>query len=200
MLNNDKVMGLKLFYAFVSVALFMVGCSNDENAKFEVDTELENRCIAISMEDVPEGVEPLVLKDKAELYELIEKLDNVNLCVTEAPSKAGLVSIRALKDRSERGGIKSIETNLNPGGQTDYTILIQLAYAQRGSGSITVTSTEANTWYFSSWTQTAGTASWLGQSSIQYSIAGDIKMYIMIKLQLFEVRRVNMTVDGTVQI
>ena len=153
----------------------------------------------ISKESIPEGIEPIVLKDKAELYDFIKEMDKVELCgiIDSIDTESEMVATRSLlKNRSEGPGITSITSDLASG----YTIIIQLAYTEKGSGSINVSSTQANTWAFAKWEQTSGVASWIGESSIQYSVAGNITWYIVVDLEFIEVDRKNMTVSGTVHV
>ena len=100
-------------------------------------------------------------------------------------------------DDTDKGqaGSKSFTAELDANG--DYQIIIDLTWAQKGKGDISVSSKNSNTWYFSSWTQDSGAASWLGSSSISYAITGTIKWYAILELQWIEMTRQSFTIKGT---
>ncbi|MDD3038919.1 hypothetical protein [Bacteroides sp.] len=89
-------------------------------------------------------------------------------------------------------GITNVDVELGKG----YDILIHLVYKKKGSGPISVSSDNKNTWVFSSWTQTVGVANWRSSSFINYAITSIIKWYIIIQTDLFEVNRRETSVLG----
>lgn len=181
-----------LITLFLACMIAFSGCEK-EDTDYSIDSKLEQQITKIDRADLPAGITPIRLNSKREVYDLIEKLNNIELNVSFSNESPILPRI---KTRSESNvnmpGIKDVNAHLAQG----YDIIIQLAYEQKGSGPIGVSSYNANTWVFSSWTQTSGVANWRSANSINYSVAGIIKWYILIDTDLFEVNRRSMSVSG----
>lgn len=165
-------------------------CEKDDD--FSINPEMNERITEISQSQLPAEVIPLRLNSKAELYTLIEKLDKVELNVSFSSEIPKLPRLKTRAEAPDLPGITNVDAELGKG----YDIVIHLAYEKKGSGPISVSSDNKNTWVFSSWTQTAGVANWRSSSSINYAITGIIKWYVLIQTDLFEVSRRETSVSG----
>lgn len=210
---------MKLQKLIWTVALFtlLIGlgsCSEEEyieSTSFTNDTIGDITVKVISSTDIPKGIRPLILKDKTELDKFIKEINNIKF--NDSSSIKG--NIIRIKTRTEGGsstggsgtgdntdkgkaGSKSFTTELDANG--DYQIIIDLTWAQKGKGDISVSSKNSDTWYFSSWTQDSGEASWLGSSSISYAITGTVKWYFVADWNWIELSRQSFTISGTEQV
>jgi hypothetical protein len=178
-----------ILIGIISIGIFMQNCSKEgDELNIETNFNSENAIKNISNYQIPEGVTPIVLKNKEELYALCEKIDNMEI------EAVFIENFRPrLKGFSEHSGSVSTTTNIH---SNNYQILITLAWSSIG-GSITVSSVNYSTWYFSSWTQNTGVANWEDNNSrIRYNITVTLKIFALIDMQLFEVSRHNKTVSG----
>jgi len=171
----------------ISSLSFFQSCSNNEEISkaSKASSAVESRIQEISENKIPRGVKPIVLKNKEELYKLLEKLDSVNLKVVSL--KRNTPRFKVFPETGSTSTTASLATN--------YDITIDLAWSHLGD-NITVESHNTNTWYFSSWTQNTGVASWSGNSKINYDITGTVKFYAIVSWQLWELSRGDMHVSG----
>jgi hypothetical protein len=168
----------------ISSLSFFQSCSNNEDIP-KTSNAVESRIQEISIDKIPQGIKPIVLKDKEELYKLIEKLDSIKLVVVPfKKSPRFKVFSEAASSTSTIGCLSS-----------SYQILITMAWSQRGE-AITVSSTESGSWFCASWTQNTGVASWDGDSKIDYNVTGTVKLYVLINWSFFEIDRKNMYAEG----
>lgn len=214
--------------ALFTLLIGLGSCSEEEyieSTSFTNDAIGDITVKVISSTDIPKGIRPLILKDKTELDEFIKEINSIKF--NDSPSIKG--NIIRIKTRTEGGsstgggstggdidggdtddsdntddtdkgqaGSKSFTAELDANGE--YQIIIDLTYAQKGKGDISVSSKNYDTWYFSSWTQDSAAASWLGSSSISYAITGTIKWYAILELQWIELTRQSFTINGTEQV
>lgn len=185
------------------IELGMSGCQEDFSDPIDLSGQLELCAVKqIAFEELPDGVEPLILTSVEELELLVEQMNNLeevseSLLVSckgaevVTPNAINLGLVR-LKSSGVESGIIDRESK-NVGG---ISVLIHLAYEHVG-GAITVTSTESSSSWIRSWNQTAGMASFInGNTAIQYSVRGDVITYALIETSLFEVSRTNYKIEG----
>ena len=89
MIKKTFTLGLVLLFTHI----LFVSCSQDEYMDTKINTRKESTIRIISESELPKGVQPLVLKNKAELYDLIEKLDRVKL-TSASPLKKDLYALK----------------------------------------------------------------------------------------------------------
>lgn len=168
-----------------------VGPNRDQDQVIEqIQTRLDSQfnIKKISREELPEGIVPLEVKNEDELNVYLQKFEKISITPIVNKNKRLLV-----KNRSEGPGSHSHVVSSD-----GYDILIILAWEKRGSGSISVTSTNAETWFFTAWEQTSGVASWDGPNTINYNVTGLLKFYVGIGDNIIEFSRTAVTLEGSV--
>lgn len=193
-----------LFLAAIAIgSISFIACENDsaledihmQKNTVEVKSVSEVQIRTVNKDEIPKGIRPLQLDSQDELDKFVAEFGQVDFNGLRIGKKVKRVKTRS-EDDDNRAGTVNITADLGGG----YTILIHLAYERKGSGSINVSSEEASTWFFSTWTQTSGVASWYNESTISYSITGDVKVYVVANLEWIEISKQNMSIDGTTSV
>lgn len=175
-------------------------CQNEEfENSFNQESQIQMR--KITSNDIPTGITPIVLKDKAELNEFIENIEYLKITKSNEPINNSRRFIKRTKsiEEIESVGTKNITTKVYSNYLGDNVILIHLAY-DKEEKEVDVSSENYETWPVATWTQTSGKAKWSGDSSIEYSITGDIKWYVIVELQFIEISKQNFTIEGNTEI
>lgn len=143
---------------------------------------------SINEDALPKGVVPLQLQTKDELNDLLKEIENIQCNITT--NKKPIIKSRS---ESGPGSFSSVHY------YGDYDILVVFAWEEKG-GELQVATTNASSWYFSAWEQTTAVAAWDGMHRIRYDITGIIKIYVLVELELFEISRIPVTMNGYVNI
>lgn len=194
-----KTISNLLFFTFVIFGISSCTkeeCSDSNDAQENVEVKIRR----ISKDEVPFGVQPLKVNSQAEFDRVVNEMKQLKskVVITDEHSQKVSGGITRVKSRSEGEsvGSKSVRGYLS----NDKTILIFLLWNKIG-GNIQINSTNEHTWPFSTWTQEAGGANWIGRESIQYTVIGTVKTFLITSNGgWFELSRTSHTVTGTTQI
>lgn len=185
---------------FLTLAIWGISSCTKEECESDEQENVEVKIRQISEDEVPFGVRPLKVNSQEEFDEVVNEMKRMKskIVIVDDTLKTRKERMARLKSRSEGA---SIGTKTERGYlSSDKTILIFMLWKQFG-GDISVNSTNEHTWPFSTWTQESGAGIWHGPNSIEYTVLGTVKTFLIASNGgWFEISRTSHTVTGVTQI